>query len=187
MMELANWAEWAGTGAALAAVALLVWWLRKKILPLISIAGISFYDGDLKTLSFFRDCIARAGRDPDFFLGLHESEILEAVASLGNYFALLNALIDKCTPLRALSYGILVICPKLVKASVSRPGITPQYIESAMSENPPDWAMKILIEMWEALTGKKWKDGPDWPPSRDDGHGPSGPAPGHGGSPEPTR
>lgn len=188
-MELANWAEWARVGAALAAVALLVGWLRMIVFPIMTIAEIGFYRGDVKGLKPFVERIAAKGRNPELFLVDNESEILRSLVELNDCIDLLNELIDSgyIAAYRALSIAVRRGRSKIVMAVVNRFGIPPGHIERAISVCSSNDVKAILIARWEDITGKKWKNGPDWPPSRDEGYGPSAPAPGHGGSPGPIR
>ncbi len=186
-MELADWSAWARMAAVLAAVTLLVWLLQKKMCPLITIAGVPFYGRDLQNLESFKNKIAQRGHHPIWFLHLHHSEILTAVARLGRCPKLLDELIRHHAERWALWDGIVGDCPELVSVALARPDITREHIDEALSYVRPGKIRDLLIHRWEEVTGKKWEDDPDLPPSRDKEYGSSRPDPSHGGSPEPTR
>lgn len=186
-MDLANWAVWARMAAVLAAVAFLVWWLRKNMVPLITIGGVRFSRRDLLDLASFRKNVAENGQEPDWFLVANESAILRAIVLLGRCPRLLDELISQITPIRALLDAITEDCKELVEVVVLRREINERHIESALAGRPPGPVREALLQRWEALTGRKWKNGPDWPPSRHQEYGPSGPTLGRGGPPEPAR
>ncbi len=64
-MGLANRAEWKGTGAALAAAALLVWWRKNKPRPVITMGGIAFCDRGLRDFQSFEKRTRDARPRPD--------------------------------------------------------------------------------------------------------------------------
>jgi hypothetical protein len=208
MMELANWAESAGIGAALAAVALLVWWVLRRLLP-VKIAGIEFCERDRRDIESFRAKIRRALQQVDqkgrvvwrqpAYLEKRVNEFVWAEETL----RILAEECPDCPLLRQIvgyrpfamlmagaRQGNLIVVRLAVSILEASVGIAESDIRNAHhSAAGKDQAeiRTFLRERWEALTGKKWEDDPAWPPPPQEGYGSPGSAPGHRGAPEPTR